>query len=232
MSALPASDDNQEQNKSRDRSRLIDHFKRVYSIVAGLAITEACRQIWPFSWDSFANYRFWMFATFFVTIVPIFHGGDRSLDHKYLDHETTTTAQRFKFIWDVYMLLITAILFVGIAEAIPKPSAPGAAPPDPAQFYLFMAFLFAFDVFVLIVDYLKSDAARKQKLWNSYALWVPVNSLMGVLCWAAAHGVNQAATPGASAVPSLPVIVSILIFIAAAARTLVDYWRTDKLMFP
>jgi hypothetical protein len=57
------------------------------------------------------------------------------------------------------MLLITAILFVGIAETLPKqPTTVGAAS-DPS-FYYFMGFLFIFDIFVLIVDYSKSDRER------------------------------------------------------------------------
>lgn len=154
-----------------ERKRLVDHFKRVYSIIAGLAITEACKKLFPFSLASLGDYRLWMFAALFISIVPIFHGGDRSLDRKYMAHQALTLRERASYIWDVYVLLITAILFVGIAEAIPDSKAPSS---DPAYFYYFM-WVFWFDAAVLFIDYLKSDKDRKQKLRQSYNLLVCVN---------------------------------------------------------
>ena len=95
----------------RNRSRLIDFFKRLFAIIAGLAITEACKRLLPAN-PTFAlpGPSFWMFVTLFVTIVPIFHGGDRSLDVRHLDQRVENTRQRLKFVWDVYALLITALL--------------------------------------------------------------------------------------------------------------------------
>jgi hypothetical protein len=133
-----------------ERKRLVDHFKRVYSIIAGLAITEACKKLFPFSLASFGDCQFWMFASLFISIVPIFHGSDRSLDRKYVNQSAGTLKERAFYIWDVYMLLITAILFVAIAEAIPDAKAPSS---DPAYFYYSMCVLFWFDVFVLSLDY-------------------------------------------------------------------------------
>jgi hypothetical protein len=167
-----------------------------------------------------------MFATFFITIVPIFHGGDRSLDAKYLTDETKSTEQRFSYIWDVYMLLISAILFVGIAEAIPKQSMNGKSDPaDPAQFYFFMSFLFFFDSLVLVVDFFKSDRGRKEIIKNPYKRWIPVNFCMSVFCFVFAYAIAQD-----GAISVFP--ISIIVFAAAAARTLYDYWRSDEFMFP
>ena len=107
---------------AQERSRLIDHFKRAYQIIVGLAITLACTKLFPnddpsIPWDT----SFWLFCIFFITVVPIFHGGDRSLDVKYLRAPAVGFWGRAAYIWDVYMLLITAILFVKIAQAIPGP---------------------------------------------------------------------------------------------------------------
>jgi hypothetical protein len=78
--------------------RLIDYFKRVYAIVAGLALTDACRRTLPLT--DYHDPRLRMFLAFFVTIVPIFHGGDRSLDQKYFASEPSSPVERFWFVWD------------------------------------------------------------------------------------------------------------------------------------
>ncbi|SFK34599.1 hypothetical protein [Methylocapsa palsarum] len=223
-----------EQQAKTERSRLVDHFKRVYSIIAGLAITEACKNLWPFSPASIGDYRLWMFAAFFITIVPIFHGGDRSLDRKYIDHKPESGWQRASYIWDVYMLLITAIFFVGLAEAIPKTPTPAPKPPELAYFYDFMAMLFLFDAGVLWVDYAKSNVDRRRKLANSYKKWIPINLILCIFCAGAAYVIDPtgpvAGFFGMS--PSTPIAVSIVVFLAAAARTFADYWFGDDFMFP
>ena len=73
-----------DSNPGLARSRLIDHFKRAYQIIVGLAIARACVKVLPHGFSGFPDLEFWLFATLFVTLVPSFHGGDRSLDIKYL----------------------------------------------------------------------------------------------------------------------------------------------------
>ena len=97
------------------RSRLVDHFKRAYQIIVGLAVTLACTKLFPHGIARHPDSTFWLFCTFFITVVPIFHGGDRSLDLKYLGSQPHGFWRRAAYIWDVYMLLITAIFFVKIA---------------------------------------------------------------------------------------------------------------------
>lgn len=209
--------DQSTSDANEERKRLVDHFKRVYSIIVGLAITEACKKLFPFSPASFGDYQIWMFAALFVSIVPIFHGGDRSLDRKYIAQPAVTPKERAFYIWDVYMLLITAILFVGIAEVIPDSKTPS----NPAYFYYSMWILFWFDAFVLILDFLKSDKVRKQKLKQSYKAWIPMNLLVGMVCLAVAiYGWSPL------------VSVSFFIFILALARTILDYSLSDDFMFP
>ena len=111
------------EDLEKQRSRLIDHFKRAYQIIVGLAITLACTKLFPAGIPSFAIFSdtsFWLFCTFLITVVPIFHGGDRSLDIKYLRESPPGFWGKAAYVWDVYMLLITAILFVKIAQSIWK----------------------------------------------------------------------------------------------------------------
>ena len=204
-----------------DRGRLVDHFKRVYTIIAGLAITEACRHLLPFAFDSWPGASFWMFCTFFVTIVPIFQGGDRSLDIKYLYNPPTGPASRWLYIWDVYVLLVTALLFVCTAESIPQlPPAPAA---DPANFYYWMAIVLVFDAVALAVDWLKSPAPQELR---PYGLWIVLNAIVGVICFIAAVSLSHA---GVTMAPSL---VAFGVFIVALARTILDYAKSGRFMFP
>ena len=110
-----------EEEARQHRSRLIDHFKRAYQIIVGLAITLACGKVFAGGSVDFNDPALFMFAAFFVTVVPIFHGGDRSLDLKYLGAKITLIRDQIGYVWDVYMLMITAIFFVKIAQAIPGP---------------------------------------------------------------------------------------------------------------
>ena len=51
------------------RGRVVDHAKRLYSIVVGLAVAEACKRLFPF--DSWNSTTFVLFCTFLVTIVGL-----------------------------------------------------------------------------------------------------------------------------------------------------------------
>jgi hypothetical protein len=62
----------------QERARLIDHFKCGYQVIVGLAIAVACSKLFPQGLLQKFDITFWSFFTFFITVVPIFHGGDRS----------------------------------------------------------------------------------------------------------------------------------------------------------
>jgi cytochrome bd-type quinol oxidase subunit 2 len=207
---------------ARDRSRLIDHFKRLYTIIAGLAITEACRKLMPIDPDTFRASSLWMFLAFLVTIVPIFQGGDRSLDLKYLDDRLDGTPHnKWAFVWDVFMLLATALAFVAIAESIPtvhdvQPCARNI------MFFFAMASLFLLDVVVLVVDYAKTHVAPKL---SSYPPWILLNFLLFAVCLVA--GLAYRNEPDASLAK-----FAASIFVCAFGRTFFDYLLSESFMFP
>jgi Na+/proline symporter len=215
---------------AQGRARLIDHFKRVFAIIAGLALTEACRRLLPAQpalvWP---GPNLWMFITLCVTVIPIFHGGDRSLDFRHLE-KGTKSLNRVYFLWDVYALLITALLFVCAAAAIPKVETLQDPPPGwtyagaAAVFYTWLFVLFSFNVFVLLVDLLKSPS--RGSLMPSYVLWIVINSVMIVASVIAFLCLNKHGDT------SLEWVSPVYCF-CAIGRTLIDYWQSDEVfMFP
>lgn len=228
-----------DQKGQQDRSRLIDHFKRVYTIVAGLAITEAVKRQLPLSSSEFPTPSFWMFCTFLVTLVPIFHGGDRSLDVKYLGAQPVTAQGRFWYLWDVYILLITAMLFVCIAEAIPATGLPASKQTlmaETTQFYNLMALTLAFDAVALTIDAIKSDRQLLPRL-SSYVVWIPANLALAGIC-------IYTASLAASASDATAILIQTKIYdldllavtlgvaLLALLRTVLDYWAGRDFLFP
>jgi hypothetical protein len=215
---------------AQQRSRLIDHFKRAYQIIVGLAITLACTKLFPnddpsVPWDT----SFWLFCAFFITVVLIFHGGDRSLDVKYLQAPAVGFWGRAAYIWDVYMPLITAILFVKIVQAIPGPAVLGGSsqPATPVLFYKWMAIMLVVDVGILIFDGLKNRLlqTRAGAELGAYVKWVALNlglAIIGLL---------------AKSYPEYPPYlsantVSIIVFAFAFLRTVLDYVFGKGFLFP
>jgi hypothetical protein len=208
------------------RSRLIDHFKRAYQVIVGLAITLACGKVFAQGTFKLADPALLLFCTFFITVVPIFHGGDRSLDLKYLGEQPTRLVSQVAYIWDVYMLLITAIFFVKIAQAIPGPGlsflSDSCSATSPRYFYGWMAAMLFFDVGVLIVDWIKSGLLRS-RAWKDlqvYAIWVILNLILGFVCWLLPE------------TDFAPEIIGLIVFGAAFLRTVLDYLFGRKFLFP
>lgn len=222
---LIVSDPNQE------RSRLIDHFKRAYQIIVGLAITLACTKLFLTGIVAVPDITLWLFCIFFITVVPIFHGGDRSLDVKYLGSRPHGFWGRTAYVWDVYMLLITAIFFVKIAQAIPGVGlgfGGGIPPKTPQLFYEWMAGMLAFDVVVLVIDWIKSGLLKTQgwKELRVYAKWIGLNTILGLVCYFAASPRNFV-----SSRISVETI-AIGVFVIAMIRSILDYSFGKNFMFP
>lgn len=225
---------------SAERSRLIDYFKRLFAIVAGLAITEAVKRVYPSPSQEITWPSIWTFGTFLVTIIPIFHGGDRSLDVKYLNSNRITGSRRIAYIWDVYMLVITAILFVCIAEAIPRADPSKGyvySVAESSMFYNLMAIMLVFDVMVLVVDFLKTPEAQRADL-SSYLVWIPANLILAGLCYGAGSSISDAPTlvSAADVVIACGSInfqeLTFYLFIAAVIRMFADYWAGRAFLFP
>jgi hypothetical protein len=214
----------------RDRSRLIDFFKRVFAIIVGLAITEACKRLLPARPAfEFPGPAFWMFAALFVTIMPIFHGGDRSLDVRHLDQRVISKWDRLKFVWDVYALLATGLLLVCASEAIPdvktmnEHSATWSLAVVAADFYRWLGLFFSFNVLVLIVDRLKTQVPDRLR---SYWLWIPISLVMAVASFGASYILS---IQGEACLASLPIVF----FFLAVGRTIIDYlFSAADFMFP
>ena len=209
----------QKEKKEREhRSRLIDHFKRAYQIIVGLAIALACQKVFESGTVSLNDPALLRFGIFFITVVPIFHGGDRSLDLKYLGANVTQARDRVAYVWDVYMLLITAILFVKIAQAIPD----NGQGHGETHFYQWMAGMLIFDMAVLLIDGAKSRLLRTRGAGELgvYPRWILLNLAMAVVCL-------YVPSSGLSATN-----VGIAVLLAAFVRTLLDYYFGRKFMFP
>jgi hypothetical protein len=204
----------------KDQGRLIDHVKRVYSLVVGLALTEACKnllhnEILDVHWASL-----WIFLTFFITVVPIFQGGDRFLDVTYFDRDLSPGATRAAFMWDVYMLLVTGLVFVGVAESVPALSG---KIPDHTNFFYGLACMFGVDTFILVVGWFKSGKDDRSKIHKNYVVWIAMNGVMTGLSFFA--GWMFAAMLGRS-------LTAFILLLAAATRTTIDYAIDKNFMFP
>ncbi|MGJ5177429.1 hypothetical protein ACQR16_05945 [Bradyrhizobium oligotrophicum] len=218
-----------------ERSRLVDHFKRAYQIVVGLSITIACTKLFPDQFITFPlDASFWLFCTFFVTVVPIFHGGDRSLDIKYLHDRPAGFGGHAGYVWDVYMLLITAIFFVKIAQSVPGPQDTRSTilcshrQTSPRNFYLWMGSMLIFDAIVLVIDGIRRlIVGGNENRFAAYIPWVLMNATLGAVCILAAH---LPSTWSASTWPSAT--IAFLVFVVALLRTILDYVLGHEFLFP
>lgn len=140
------------------------------------------------------------------------------------------------------MLLTTAILFVFIAEAIPQKVASGSdagSYPNAGLFYFFMAMMLVFDVFILVVDRIKS---KDKANLAAYAIWIFINIALGFVCAMASYilGPTNTLRP-----ESYLVVLGFtfsfqnicyLVLVLSLARTVTDYvadYRSGgKFLFP
>lgn len=220
-----------------ENTRLIDHFKRVYTIIVGLAITEGCKHLWPLDALSIFEPNVWMFLAFFITVIPIFHGGDRGLDHKYSEIDSNHYPVR-AYLWDIYMLLFMSLGFVLVAEAIPQstPAAPGLAAGEKsyAPFYFIFGATLIFDVLVLGFGMrFGSRPGVGRASLEPYPKWIRANGLLALFAFLV--GVFLTLTPTMllyDRFAPLPLLAAILIFAAAIVRTYYDYKNADAFMFP
>jgi hypothetical protein len=201
------------------RGRLLDHSKRVYSIIVGLAIADACRTLFPFDFSHGLSNSLVLFLTFVVTVVPIYQGFDRSLDIKYYETSLDAPLNPGAYTWDVAMLLVTAIFFVGMAESLRTNGTP-----TPAAFYFWLGLMLVFDCGVLLIDYAKSPV--KETLRPHYRIWGAINLALGIVAIYASFGVaaQEAVGPATGA--------QWLFLLLAVVRSGIDYSRSMRFRFP
>lgn len=101
----------------RARSRVVDHWKRLFAIVSGFAITVACGRAYSCLLVGDID-GLTQFVAFIVTLLPVFHGMERSLDLRYLQPRSPIP-HAARLIGDTGVLLITALFFLLLALSIP-----------------------------------------------------------------------------------------------------------------
>jgi hypothetical protein len=224
-------------------TRLIDHFKRVYTIIVGLAITEGCKHLWPLDPASIFEPNVWMFLAFFITVIPIFHGGDRALDHKYSEIDHTDYFVK-DYLWEIYMLLFMSLGFVLVAEAIPLSTPPVAlaghaagiavAERSYAPFFFLFGATLAFDVLVLGygLRFGSRRSANRASL-EPYPRWIKANALLSSSAFAL--GAFLTFMPSRllyDRFDPVALLAAVLLFVAAVWRTHFDYQNAEAFMFP
>lgn len=90
------------------------------------------------------------FVTFIVTLLPVFHGMERSLDLRYLDRGSPIPGA-MRLVGDTSVLLVTALFFLGLALSIPDHGAPWLKDHLPTMRSLFVWAFFGFLVFDTVV---------------------------------------------------------------------------------
>ncbi len=122
------------------------------------------------------------------------------------------------------MLVITATLFVGIAEQTPNQEFTTASAAAP--FYRAMAAMFLYDAAVLVIDWLKTPRRKRGRL-KPYVVWTIANTTIGIAC--AFFGFKAIAHEGTLATFGFfgfdldLRLVAPTIFALACVRTFADY---------
>jgi hypothetical protein len=105
------------------RHLTVAHLEELYTVVAGLALTEAITHLIdrqakmvPIHYQVLPY-----FLVFVVTLVPLYHGALRHLDNTYLK-EGAVIPRRGAFLVDWLLLFIEACSFFGLAILTDKPA--------------------------------------------------------------------------------------------------------------
>lgn len=146
--------------------RSIESLQRLYTIVVGLAVTEALRAFLTFqpvdpSVKWWVNWR--VLGVLLVTIVPFYHGANAHLDQYIYGFDGVRREKRYALLIDFAVLFFEGVLFLMLALSL-------------GNFY------FAVKVFqgILLVDILWAGfvymTGDKQTTDSSYVLnWAKVN---------------------------------------------------------
>lgn len=181
--------------------RSIDSLQRLYTIVIGLAVTEALRSflapaavagLWWAHWKSL--------AVLLLTIVPFYHGANGHLDQTYLyGFEGQRRERRYALLIDFGVLFLEGILFFALALSLT----------DFARFVKVFQALLSLDVIWAVIVLLTGPSSKDA----SHAVKWGVLNLLAVLLILLA---NDSAWLLPDAKPRW-------VFIIALLRTLADY---------
>jgi hypothetical protein len=216
----------------RSRNRVVDHWKWLFAIICGFAITVACLRAYTcFLVPDLPGIL--QFMALIVTIPPIFHGMERSLDLRYLQ-PTSAIPGAVRMIVDTSILTITALLFLGLALSIPDFSQRFLVERQDTlrhwYLWLFVSF-FWFDVLVLWGTSYRFDLPGVKK--SHYALAV-LNLVTGVAIALVMLFDPFAAWISTGFEPGQPTDSTVLLPVAiiAGLRSVLDYWIGRKFLYP
>lgn len=196
------------------RKRSVEHLQRLLTVVVSLAVAQALqRLVFVDTVPNSPDYPDWvMFISFFVTLVPFFHGANRYLDAAYITLESP--ARPIGLVCDFFFLLIESMIFYLMAAFI------GALP----TFYWILFTLLILDAIWVGITFLykqdKSPANKKQAKF-SYLPWLGLNVVAALLLvWVA----NTTTLPSTARL--------VLLGLLSIIRTALDYWLSLPVYFP
>jgi len=203
----------------RARSRVVDHWKRLFAIVCGFAITVAC--VRAYSCLLVADvHGIMLFVAFISTLLPVFHGMERSLDLRYLEARSPVpTAVRL--MGDTGVLMISALFFLVLGLSIRDHSQAWLTPHSDRLRFIFLWALVGFLVF------------------DSLVLFATRNRLQQVAPESGAHEshkrlalLNLASAGAVAAAGLLDVLGGLLIAVVAVGRSIIDYLMSGGFLYP
>jgi hypothetical protein len=215
--------------------RVVDHMKRLFAIVCGLALTLGCVNAYTaFNRPMYADQWAWpdwvgvlQFVILLVSVVPVFHGAERSLDLKYLRADAPGARPGW-IILDFWLLIFSALFFVVIAQCVPdyRPSRQPDVEVLRDRFLLFLGAFFLYDVVVLLQGALRAQTgpATPDKIVHwAHVAWMAGNGFMGAVCLIARSWLE----PG-----SEPLGLFTILLVLALLRTVCDYAWGWQFLFP
>jgi hypothetical protein len=209
--------------------RVVDHMKRLFAIVCGLALTLGCVNAYTcYNRSDADTVGILQFVILLVSVVPIFHGAERSLDLKYLRADKPG-ARPFWIIVDFWLLLVSALFFVVIAQCVPdyRPATPPNVDVLRDRFLLFLGAFFLYDVVVLMQGALRVQtpgaAAPDRIVLLAHGAWMAGNGVMGAIYLISRSYLE----PGSEPVGLFCVLLALALF-----RTVCDYAFGWRFLFP
>jgi len=100
----------------------VRHLQQLYTIVAGLALSDAVGQLFTENGSWRARATLLLLFAFVVTLVPFYHGALRHLDDVYLIDASTHQVRRAGLAVDFVFLFAESCLLVAMAHRLADPT--------------------------------------------------------------------------------------------------------------